>query len=78
MLRELLGSSERYDVRLLGTDISDDAVARASKGVYGAVEMGRGMPDPLRQRYFTVHGDRWQIRDEIRAMIREELDKRAS
>ncbi len=68
VLKELLGDPERYGCRLLGTDISDDAVARASRGLYSGIEIGRGMPDDVRNRYFIARGDSWQIRDEIRAM----------
>ena len=43
LLKELLGDPERYGVRLLGTDISDDAVARASRGWYNPTEIARGL-----------------------------------
>jgi chemotaxis protein methyltransferase CheR len=69
LLKELLGDPDRYGVRLLGTDISDDAVARASRGLYNPTEIARGLPDPLRDRYFTSTREGWQIRDEIRAMV---------
>jgi chemotaxis protein methyltransferase CheR len=68
MLKELLGDPDRYGVRLMGTDISDDAVARASRGVYSNVEISRGLTEAQRTRYFVPLPGRWQIRDEIRAM----------
>ena len=68
LLKELLGDPDRYGVRLLGTDISDQAVARASRGVYNTIEISRGLPDDLRLRYFVRHGEGWQVRDEIRAL----------
>jgi chemotaxis protein methyltransferase CheR len=68
LLKELLGDPDRYGVRLMGTDISDDAVARASRGLYNATEIARGLPDPLRDKYFARTRDGWQMRDEIRAM----------
>ena len=37
---------------ILGTDISDDAVARASRGWYTAHEIERGMPPARLHRYF--------------------------
>jgi len=69
LLKELLGDPDRYGVRLLGTDISDEAVSRASRGWYNATEIGRGLSDALRDRYFVRARDGWQIRDEIRAMV---------
>lgn len=68
LLKELLGDTERYGVRLLGTDISDDAVARASRGRYSPIEISRGLTDAQRNKYFASADGGWQIRDEIRAM----------
>ena len=69
LLKDLLGDPERYGVRLLGTDISDDMVARASRGRFTQMEISRGLSDQLRIRYFRPDGDGWQIRDEIRGMV---------
>ena len=68
MLKELLGDTERYGIRLLGTDISDDAVGRASRGLFSQIEIARGLSDAQRTRYFMPAAGGWQIRDEIRAM----------
>jgi chemotaxis protein methyltransferase CheR len=68
LLKELLGDPDRYGVQLLGTDISNEAVARASRGMYNATEIARGLSAPLRDKYFTPTSDGWHIRDEIRAM----------
>jgi len=68
LLKELLGDPDRYGVRLVGTDISDDAIARASRGWYNTTEIVRGLSEPLRDKYFVRARDGWQIRDEIRAM----------
>ena len=68
VLKELLGDLSRYDIRILGTDISNKVVAQASYGEYGRLELERGLgPDAL-ARHFMVSGDRWKVRDEIRAM----------
>ena len=68
MLKELLGDLRNYDIRILGTDISDRAVAAASYGHFGKFELERGMPQDKIAKYFVTEGDRWKIRDEIRAM----------
>ena len=72
ILRELLGPVEklgRYDLHLLGTDISPQAVARASRGVYSDLEAGRGLNAPLLARYFVQHAEGWKVSDEIRSMV---------
>ncbi len=68
VLRELLGDPGRYDIRILGTDISNKVVAQASYGEYNRVEIERGMPPETLQRHFVISGDRWKVRDEVRAM----------
>jgi chemotaxis protein methyltransferase CheR len=67
-LADLVPDIYSWDVQILGTDISAASVETASRGVYGNMEIGRGM-DPLRlQKYFTPQGGDWKIRDEIRSM----------
>jgi chemotaxis protein methyltransferase CheR len=68
VLRELLGTLDKYDIRLLGTDISPQAVTRASRGIYSEVEIERGIESAALSRYFVKREEGWQIRDEIRAM----------
>ena len=68
IIKEVLGDPDRYGVRLVGTDISDQSVARASRGIYNQIEIGRGLSDAVRDRYFRPVAGGWQIRDEIRAM----------
>lgn len=68
VLKEMLLDTERYNIRLLGTDISNRAVAQASRGVYNRVEMERGLPPDKLNRYFSPHENGWKISDEIRAM----------
>ncbi|MCU0571712.1 MAG: protein-glutamate O-methyltransferase CheR [Syntrophobacteraceae bacterium] len=68
VIKELLGSLSGYDVRLLGTDISDRAIATASHGTFGRLELDRGMPAEKMSRYFTKEKDSWKVRDEIRAL----------
>jgi chemotaxis protein methyltransferase CheR len=67
-LKELLGDMKKYRIKLLGTDISDAAVSRASYGIYSKFEIDRGMSIPRLQKYFTPTGANWKINDEIRSM----------
>ena len=67
-LIETLGRLDRYQISILGTDISDEAIAKASYGKYNKFEIERGLPMNVLHRYFTSTGDGWRIKDEIRAM----------
>lgn len=68
VLKELLISLEKYNLKLMGSDISDAAIKQASYGVYNKFEIERGLPRERLQRYFTSVGDNWKINDDIRSM----------
>jgi len=69
VIKELLKDSKEYLFTLSGTDISDAAVAQASYGKYNRFEIERGLDRKFLQKYFTLFGDSWKIKDEIRAMV---------
>jgi len=68
LFKELLGDLTRYDIRILGTDISNKVVAQASYGEYSSMELERGLPKESLTRHFTLSGNRWRVRDEIRSL----------
>lgn len=69
-LKELLPDLNKWRIRILGTDISEAAVAQASAGRYNQIEIQRGLTDEKRNKYFEMQGNTWYIRDELRAMAR--------
>jgi chemotaxis protein methyltransferase CheR len=69
VIKELLKDSKDYLFTLSGTDISDAAIAQASYGKYNRFEIERGLDRKFLQKYFTLFGDSWKIKDEIRAMV---------
>ncbi|SPD72793.1 conserved hypothetical protein [uncultured Desulfobacterium sp.] len=68
VLKELLFDLSKYNIKLLGTDISDTAIAQASYGSYNKFEIERGLTRDKLQKYFVANGDYWKIKDEIRAL----------
>lgn len=68
VLKELLVNTNKYDIKLLGTDLSDAAIKQASYGTYNKFEIERGLPKDRLQRYFVSSGVNWKIKDEIRSM----------
>jgi len=68
-VKELLVDLSRYLVRILGTDISDEAIAKASRGIYSPFEIERGLSRELLFKYFERNGDRWKVKDELRALV---------
>jgi chemotaxis protein methyltransferase CheR len=71
---ELLPNLKKYNIKLIGTDISDTAIAQASYGRYNKFEIERGLTKKMLQKYFVPNGGNWRICDEIRAMVA--FDKR--
>ena len=68
VIKELVGNTGKYPITLVGTDLSDAAIAQASAGIYNKFEIERGLPQDKMQRYFSPCGGNWKIKDEIRAM----------
>ena len=69
VLKELLPDMTKYNIKLLGTDISDTAIAQASYGRYNQFEIERGLSRDKVLKYFNPNGGScWKIKDEIRAM----------
>lgn len=70
VIRDLIGSRmDSFSFKLLGTDISDNAVKQASYGKYNKFEIERGLPRPTLQKHFTLFGDSWKVKDELRGMV---------
>lgn len=69
VLKELLPDFRGYEIKLLGTDISDKALQQASYGTYNKFEVERGLSEETLHRYFIPYEKGWRIKDEIRAMV---------
>ena len=77
MLKEMgLGG---WNCQIVGTDLSDPVLERARAGRYMQIEVNRGLPVTHLVKYFTRHGLEWQLKDEIRQMVRfDRIDLRQS
>ncbi len=67
-LKEMLPDFSRYSIKIIGTDISNAAVAAASYGQYNKFEIERGLTPDTLGKYFKSEGDVWKIKDDIRIM----------
>ncbi len=61
-------SPAKFDVRLLGTDISNSALSEARSGEYSQVMVDRGLPKDQLTTHFNWNGRKWRIRDNIRSL----------
>jgi chemotaxis protein methyltransferase CheR len=69
LLREHFPQLLSWNVEILGTDISQDALARARDGRYTQMEVNRGLPGHLLLKYFQPVGNDWMLKDEVKKMV---------
>ena len=69
LLREDFPELLSWNVRILGTDLSNEVLAKAREGQYGQVEINRGLAAPLLMKYFTRDGLRWMISGDLKRMV---------
>ena len=68
-----------WNIRILGTDLSTRMLERARDGKYLQIEVNRGLPAANLVKYFKRSGLEWQLKDEVRRMVRfESFDLRKS
>ncbi|WP_414571815.1 CheR family methyltransferase [Nostoc sp. CCY 9925] len=58
-----------WSLRLIASDFSTKVLARARQGNYNQLEINRGLPKNIRDKYFKRLDNNWQINQEIRQMI---------
>jgi chemotaxis protein methyltransferase CheR len=68
LLKEL--GTEGKPVDILGTDLSEQILDRAREAKYVQFEVNRGLPAPYLVKYFKREGLDWQLKDDIRSMVR--------
>ncbi len=69
LLSELIEDIHSWDVQIVGADVSDDAVARASYGLYAPHEVTRGLSPERLRKHFTSVGPNWRVNDALRSLV---------
>jgi chemotaxis protein methyltransferase CheR len=69
VLREYFPNYLDWDIRLIGSDLSTEAIEQARRGVYSEIEANRGLPEELRNKYLRKRSRDWQLSDELRSMV---------
>lgn len=59
---------KRWDVKVVGTDISRTVLEYAAHGCFRRMEVNRGLPAAMLVKYFQRSGEQWQIAEEVRAL----------
>lgn len=69
LIREHFPELANWDVKILGTDLSQTTLAQARSGSYSQLEVNRGLPALYLAKYFTQCDDRWLVKEELRRMV---------
>lgn len=67
-LQEHFPELPSWKVRLIGTDLSDEVLAKAKAAKFSQIEVNRGLPAALLVKNFQRQGLQWELRAEIRNM----------
>jgi chemotaxis protein methyltransferase CheR len=70
LIREHFPELAGWNLTILASDLSRGVLARAIEGRYNQIEINRGMPATLLVKYFEQHGTTWQLKPEIRSMVK--------
>ncbi len=69
LLNENFPELSNWQINLLGTDISHEMLQRSRLARYSQLEVNRGLPAAMLQKWFRKDGDHWQLDERIRAMV---------
>ncbi|MDR1726786.1 MAG: protein-glutamate O-methyltransferase CheR [Acidobacteriota bacterium] len=64
-----MGTVLLEDFGILGTDISSRVLSKALEAKYTVLDVARGLPPEMRDRYFERDGDSFHVRKEICGMM---------
>ncbi len=68
LLLEYFPQLANWNIRIEGTDISNEVVHRCQSGTYHRIEMNRGLPARNIVRFFDHHGEDWTVKPELKKL----------
>jgi chemotaxis protein methyltransferase CheR len=69
LLREDFADLQDWTIRVIGSDLSAEVLDKARSGRFTQVEVERGLPNSLLQKYFRRLDTYWQLDGSIREMV---------
>jgi chemotaxis protein methyltransferase CheR len=70
LLKEEGAKLSNWRIEIIATDISVEMLEKAKAGSYSQFEVQRGLPINLLLKFFKQIGDKWQIDNAIRGMVK--------
>ena len=59
-----------WNIEIIATDLSSQAITKAQAGLYSQFEVQRGLPIKDLMTYFEKVGDQWQVSAQLRSMVK--------
>jgi len=69
MIREYFPMLSVWPVKIIASDLSENALNIARQGCYRSLDINRGMPAALMVKYFEKQGIDWKVKQEVRDMV---------
>jgi len=69
MIRELLPSTAGWDIKVIATDISENALDAARRATYGARAVQLATAAEVSRFFVPVDGGRYEVRSEVRELV---------
>jgi chemotaxis protein methyltransferase CheR len=70
ILKEKEALLKGWKIEIIATDISEDILEIAKRGIYSQFEVQRGLPVTHLLKYFEQINEKWRIKDDLRNMIK--------
>jgi chemotaxis protein methyltransferase CheR len=69
VIKESFPHLSSWNIKITGTDISEEMLAKCKSGEYSQLEVNRGLPVKKLVRFFERQGSTWRAKQELRDMI---------
>ena len=73
LLAEHFPQLARWDIRIIGTDLSREVIEYAKRGRYRRLEVNRGLPAKLLIKHFRRDEDAWEVSEDLKALCEFEV-----
>lgn len=70
LLQEQAAKWQGWNIDMLATDLSREVIDKSKEGIYTQFEIQRGLPITYLIKYFQKAGEKWQLKDNIRQMVK--------
>jgi len=71
IVKEILDNYKIWDIEILATDIDENVLNKANRGIYDKRSI-KDVPIPYLEKYFIKVGGNYKIKDEIKKMVKFE------